>query len=76
MIENCIGKLSLPMGLGLNFIINSKPYAIPMVTEEPSVIGNIQFQLQKYFLFVLKDLSSNSTFRGVSVRVLSFMFSD
>jgi hypothetical protein len=76
MIENCIGKLSLPMGLGLNFIINGKPYAIPMVTEEPSVIGNIQFQLQKYFLFVLKDLSSNSTFRGVSVRVLSFMFSD
>jgi hypothetical protein len=64
------------MGLGLNFIINGKPYAIPMVTEEPSVIGNIQFQLQKYFLFVLKDLSSNSTFRGVSVRVLSFMFSD
>jgi hydroxymethylglutaryl-CoA synthase len=39
MIENCIGKLSLPMGLGLNFIINGKPYAIPMVTEEPSVIA-------------------------------------
>ncbi len=44
MIENCIGKLSLPMGLGVNFIINGKPYAIPMVTEEPSIIGRVQFQ--------------------------------
>lgn len=49
MIENCIGKLSLPMGLGLNFIINGKPYVIPMVTEEPSVIGKFNFNYKNNF---------------------------
>ena len=39
MIENCIGKISLPLGLGLNFKINNKYYTIPMATEEPSVIA-------------------------------------
>lgn len=39
MVENCIGKLSLPLGLGLNFTINSKDYKVPMVIEEPSVIA-------------------------------------
>ena len=39
MIENCIGRLSLPLGLGLNFKINHKDYQIPMVIEEPSVVA-------------------------------------
>lgn len=39
MVENCIGKLSLPLGLGLNFFINQKEYKVPMVIEEPSVIA-------------------------------------
>jgi degradative hydroxymethylglutaryl-CoA reductase len=39
MIENCIGKISLPLGLGLNFKINEKDYKVPMVIEEPSVIA-------------------------------------
>ena len=39
LIENCIGVISLPVGLGLNFIINGQKYAIPMSTEEPSVIA-------------------------------------
>ena len=39
MIENCVGKLSLPLGLGLNFVINGKELVIPMCTEEPSVIA-------------------------------------
>jgi degradative hydroxymethylglutaryl-CoA reductase len=39
MIENCIGKISLPLGLGLNFKINNKDYRVPMVIEEPSVIA-------------------------------------
>ncbi len=39
MVENCIGKVSLPLGLGLNFIINGEPYQIPMCVEEPSVIA-------------------------------------
>lgn len=39
MIENAVGTFSLPIGLGLNFLINGKDYIIPMVVEEPSVIA-------------------------------------
>lgn len=39
MIENCIGIISLPIGLGTNFMINGKKYNIPMAIEEPSVIA-------------------------------------
>lgn len=39
MVENCIGKISLPLGLGLNFLINKKHFTVPMVIEEPSVIA-------------------------------------
>jgi degradative hydroxymethylglutaryl-CoA reductase len=39
MIENCIGTIKLPVGLGLHFKINSKDYIIPMSTEEPSIIA-------------------------------------
>ena len=39
LIENCIGVISLPIGLGLNFLINGQKFAIPMSTEEPSVIA-------------------------------------
>ena len=41
MIENCIGIISLPVGLGLNFSINSKKYNVPMAIEEPSVIAAV-----------------------------------
>lgn len=39
MIENVIGRYTLPMGVALNFLVNGKDYLIPMVTEEPSVIA-------------------------------------
>lgn len=39
MIENVIGRYTLPMGVALNFIINGREYVIPMVTEEPSVVA-------------------------------------
>ena len=39
MIENVVGVFGLPMGLGLNFVINDKPYIVPMVVEEPSIIA-------------------------------------
>ncbi|MDP7094219.1 MAG: hydroxymethylglutaryl-CoA reductase, partial [Gammaproteobacteria bacterium] len=39
MIENVIGVMGLPIGLGLNFLINDKDYVIPMVVEEPSVVA-------------------------------------
>ncbi len=41
MVENVIGVFSLPMGLGLNFLINGKEYLIPMVVEEPSIIAAV-----------------------------------
>ena len=39
MVENVIGRFSLPMGVGLNFLVNGKDYVVPMVTEEASVIA-------------------------------------
>jgi hydroxymethylglutaryl-CoA reductase len=39
MVENCVGVLGLPIGLGLNFQINGKDYAVPMAVEEPSVVA-------------------------------------
>jgi len=39
MVENVIGIFPEPLGVGMNFLINSKDYIIPMATEEPSVIA-------------------------------------
>ena len=39
MIENCIGKLSIPLGIAFNFLINEKFYIVPMAIEESSVIA-------------------------------------
>lgn len=39
MVENCIGVLRLPIGLGLNFQVNGRDYVVPMAVEEPSVIA-------------------------------------
>ena len=39
MIENVVGLYSLPMGIARNFVVNGKPYAVPMVIEEPSVVA-------------------------------------
>jgi len=41
MIENVIGVLGLPIGLGLNFLINGKDYVVPMAVEEPSIVAAI-----------------------------------
>jgi hydroxymethylglutaryl-CoA reductase len=41
MVENCIGTIGLPVGLGLNFLINQKEYLIPMAVEEPSIIAAV-----------------------------------
>jgi hydroxymethylglutaryl-CoA reductase len=43
MIENVIGTYNLPIGIGLNFIINSREVLIPMVIEEPSVVAGASF---------------------------------
>lgn len=39
MIENVIGRFTLPMGVAINFTINGKDVVIPMVSEEPSVVA-------------------------------------
>jgi hydroxymethylglutaryl-CoA reductase len=39
MIENCIGIMPLPLGLGTGFKVNGKNYVVPMAIEEPSVIA-------------------------------------
>ncbi len=41
MIENVVCVFGLPMGLGINFLINDKPYVVPMVVEEPSVLAAV-----------------------------------
>lgn len=40
MIENVIGTYPLPLGLGLNFVVNNKEYKIPMAVEEASVVAS------------------------------------
>jgi hydroxymethylglutaryl-CoA reductase len=39
MIENVVGAFSLPLGIGVNFLINNRDYLIPMAIEEPSVVA-------------------------------------
>jgi hydroxymethylglutaryl-CoA reductase len=39
MIENVIGAFPLPLGIGVNFLINGKDYLVPMAIEEPSVVA-------------------------------------
>lgn len=43
MIENAVGIYSLPIGLGLNFLINGKDYLVPMAIEEPSVVASASY---------------------------------
>jgi hydroxymethylglutaryl-CoA reductase len=41
IIENVISVFGLPMGLGLNFLVNGKDYVVPMVVEEPSIVAAV-----------------------------------
>ncbi len=41
IIENVIGVFGLPIGLGLNMLVNQKEYLIPMVVEEPSIVAAV-----------------------------------
>ncbi len=41
MIENVVGVFGLPMGLALNFLINGRDYAVPLVVEEPSIVAGL-----------------------------------
>ncbi len=39
MIENVVGAIPTPIGIGVNFLVNNRDYLIPMATEEPSVVA-------------------------------------
>src|SRR5438874_4872605 len=41
MIENAVGVLGLPVGIGLNFLVNGEDVIVPMAVEEPSVIAAV-----------------------------------
>lgn len=43
MIENVIGRYALPLGVGLNFLVNDRDVLVPMVIEEPSVVAGASF---------------------------------
>jgi hydroxymethylglutaryl-CoA reductase len=43
MIENAVGVFGIPLGLGLNLMINGREYIVPMAVEEPSVIAAVSF---------------------------------
>lgn len=43
MIENVIGTYQLPLGVGLNFLINGKEYVVPMAVEEPSIVASASY---------------------------------
>jgi len=39
MIENVIGVVGLPLGVGLNFLVNGHEYLVPMAVEEASIVA-------------------------------------
>ena len=43
MVENAVGLLALPLGIGLNFIVNGRETLVPMAIEEPSVVAGASF---------------------------------
>jgi hydroxymethylglutaryl-CoA reductase len=43
MIENVVGVHALPLGIAVNFLINSRDVLVPMVIEEPSVVAGASF---------------------------------
>jgi hydroxymethylglutaryl-CoA reductase len=43
MVENAVGSFSLPLGIGLNFVVNGREVLVPMAIEEPSVIAGASF---------------------------------
>lgn len=39
MVENAVGVLGLPLGLGLNFLVDEREHLVPMAIEEASIIA-------------------------------------
>lgn len=43
MIENVVGRYSLPLGIATNFLINGREVAVPLVVEEPSIVAALSY---------------------------------
>jgi hydroxymethylglutaryl-CoA reductase len=43
MIENVVGRYSLPLGIATNFLINGQEVVIPMAVEEPSIVAGVSY---------------------------------
>ena len=43
MVENAVGIFGLPLGIGLNFVVNGKAVLVPMAIEESSVVAGASF---------------------------------
>ena len=41
MIENALGTFALPLGVGVNFLVNGRDTLVPMAVEEPSVVAAV-----------------------------------
>ena len=41
MVENVVGVFGLPLGLGLNFLIDGRDYIVPLSVEEPSIVAGL-----------------------------------
>jgi len=41
MVENTVGVFGLPLGLGLNFLVDGREYLVPMAIEEASIIAAV-----------------------------------
>jgi hydroxymethylglutaryl-CoA reductase len=41
MVENVIGTFALPLGVGLNLLIDGRETVVPMAVEEPSVVAAV-----------------------------------
>ncbi len=41
MVENVVGRYTLPLGIGANFLIDGQQHLIPMAIEEPSVVAGV-----------------------------------
>ncbi|MDW5597462.1 hydroxymethylglutaryl-CoA reductase, degradative [Conexibacter stalactiti] len=39
MVENAVGLMPVPLGIGANFRVNGRDHLVPMASEEPSVIA-------------------------------------
>ncbi|MCY3857911.1 MAG: hydroxymethylglutaryl-CoA reductase, degradative [Gammaproteobacteria bacterium] len=41
MIENVVGVFGLPLGVGLNFLVDDREVIVPLTVEEPSIVAGL-----------------------------------